>query len=83
MSTPVQANGRKMPFGKEQNRDLPWVKVIPYDYVAEFAITGEVGNVTQDVISVSLEGVFVAVALGYAFEEDRAKPVEMNLGNEG
>ncbi|HEX6716442.1 MAG TPA: hypothetical protein VF088_04995, partial [Pyrinomonadaceae bacterium] len=46
-------------------------------------ITGEVGNVTQDVISVSLEGVFVAVALGYAFEEDRAKPVEMNLGNEG
>ena len=77
MSTPVQANGHRTPFGNEQNRDLPWVKVIPYDHVAEFPITGVVGNVTQDVISVSVEGVFVAVAIGHAFEEDRTAPIEL------
>jgi len=77
MSTPVQTNGRRTPFGNEQNRDLPWVKVIPYDHVAEFQITGVVGNVTQDVISVSVEGVFVAVAIGHAFEEDRTAPITL------
>ena len=83
MSTPVQTNGNRTRFGKEQNGDLPWVKIIPYDYVAEFPITGVVGNVTQDVISVSVEGVFVAVSVSYAFEEDRATPVQMNLGEGG
>jgi hypothetical protein len=72
-----QSYERQTPFGREQIRDLPWVKVIPYDYVADFQITGAVGNVIQDVINVSVEGVFVAVAVGYGFEEDRAEPVEL------
>ena len=70
-----QSYERQTPFGREQVRDLPWVKVIPYDYVADFQITGAAGNVIQDVINVSVEGVFVAVAIGYAFEEDRTEPV--------
>ncbi|HZM85109.1 MAG TPA: hypothetical protein VFF31_01010 [Blastocatellia bacterium] len=70
-----QSYERQTPFGREQIHDLPWVKVIPYDYVADFQITGAAGNVIQDVINVSAEGVFVAIAIGYAFEEDRAEPV--------
>lgn len=66
---------RQTKFGREQMRDLPWVKVIPYDYVAKFPITGEIGNLIQDVINISVEGVFVAVAIGYAFEEDRAEAI--------
>ena len=82
MSTPVQANGHRTPFGNEQIRDLPWVKVIPYDHVAEFPITGEVGRVVQDVINVSAEGVFVAVSIGYGFEEDRVENLELiNAGD--
>jgi hypothetical protein len=56
---------------------LPWVRVIPYDYVAKFPIAGEVGRVIEDVISVSVEGIFVAVAIGYGFEEQRAENVEL------
>jgi hypothetical protein len=77
-----QKHERRTPFGVEQSRDLPWVKVIPYDYVARFQITGEVGNVIQDVINISVEGVFVAVAIGYAFEEDRAEPIALQLPEE-
>jgi hypothetical protein len=68
---------RETPFGREQMRDLPWVKLIPYDYVAEFPITGNVGNIVQDVINVSAEGVFVAVSIGYGFEEDRTETVTL------
>jgi len=83
MSTPVPSVRRETPFGKEQMRDLPWVKVIPYDYVAEFPINGNVGNVAQDVINVSAEGVFVAVSIGYGFEEDRIEQVKLVSFNEG
>ena len=80
MSRIGQAHQRETLFGREQIRDLPGVKVIPYDYVAEFPITGEVGNVTQDVINISVEGVFVAVAIGYAFEEDLARTITLTGG---
>lgn len=43
------------------------VKEIPYDYVATFRLKGEASNRIQDVISVSTEGSFVAVAIGYSF----------------
>jgi hypothetical protein len=82
MSTPAQTLKRETPFGREQLHDLPWVKVIPYDYVAEFPITGNVGNVLQDVINVSAEGVFVAVSIGYGFEEDRVEDLPpLNVGD--
>jgi hypothetical protein len=45
----------------------PNVKEIPYDYVAKFALQGKRGNRVQDVINISVEGAFVAVAIGYSF----------------
>lgn len=42
-------------------------KEIPYDHVATFALLGLRGNRVQDVINVSIDGAFVAVAVGYSF----------------
>jgi hypothetical protein len=67
-------------FGREQMRDLPAVRVIPYEYVADFALRGEVGNLVQDVINISVEGVFVAVAIGYGLDEDRAASLTILTG---
>src|SRR5215813_13000027 len=64
-------------FGREQSRDLPAAPVIPYEYVADFALTGQVGNLIQDVINVSAEGVFIATSIGYGLAEDRAEPIAL------
>lgn len=45
----------------------PTTKEIPYDYVAKFKLQGKAGNRVQDVINISIEGGFVAVAIGYSF----------------
>ena len=45
----------------------PTAKEIPYDYVAKFTLQGKRGNRVQDVINISIEGAFVAVAIGYSF----------------
>ena len=45
----------------------PTTKEIPYDYVAKFKLQGKPGNRVQDVINISVEGGFVAVAIGYSF----------------
>ncbi len=50
--------------------------IIPYDYGATFDITGRPGNVVQDVINISAEGAFVAVAVGYGLEEDRGRALQ-------
>lgn len=50
-------------------------KEIPYDYVATFALTGLRGNRVQDVINISIEGGFVAVAIGYSFIPPTTPPV--------
>ena len=49
----------------------PTTKEIPYDYVAKFTLKGERGNRVQDVINISIEGGFVAVAIGYSFISPR------------
>lgn len=43
------------------------VKEIPYDYVATFRLSGIAGQRAQDVINISTEGTFIAVAVGYSF----------------
>jgi len=43
------------------------VKEIPYDYVATFKLIGVRGARVQDVITISTEGTFVAVSVGYSF----------------
>ncbi len=53
--------------------------VIPYDYAATFELTGQPGNLIPDVINISQEGVFVAVAIGYGFEEDRGRAIDIAL----
>lgn len=67
-------------FGREQLPGLPAGRVIPYEYVADFTLKGEVGNLIQDVINVSVEGVFVAVSIAYAFDEDQAEPLLLQTG---
>jgi hypothetical protein len=52
--------------------------IIPYDYGATFDITGRPGNVVQDVINISAEGAFVAVAVGYGFEEERGRALQLS-----
>src|SRR5262249_56011718 len=49
--------------------------IIPYDHAATFELKGLPGNIVQDVINVSGDGVFVATAVGYGFEEQRARPI--------
>lgn len=53
--------------------------IIPYDYGATFAITGRPGSIVQDAITISPDGVFVAVAIGYGFEEQRGRPLGVAL----
>ena len=50
--------------------------IIPYDHAATFELTGRPGNIVQGVINVGSDGVFIATAIGYGFEEQRARPME-------
>jgi hypothetical protein len=51
--------------------------VIPFDHAASFELKGIPGNIVQDVINVSTDGVFVAVSIGYGFEEDRSRSLPL------
>ena len=51
--------------------------VIPFDHAASFELRGIPGNIVQDVINTSNDGIFVAVAIGYGFEEDRARSIKL------
>ena len=53
--------------------------IIPYDYAAKFELKGVPGNIVQDVINISVEGVFVAVAIGYGFDEERGQFIEIPI----
>ena len=55
--------------------------VVPYEHCAVFRITGRPGNIVQDVITVSPEGVFVATAMSYGFDEERGRPLELEIVN--
>jgi hypothetical protein len=59
---------RPAPDGMTPAIAAPTVKEIPYDYVATFKLDGQKpGNRVQDVINISVDGAFVAVAIGYSF----------------
>lgn len=57
-----------------QNGNRPTLKEIPYDYVATFTLEGRRGNRVQDVINISVDGTFVAVAIGYSFISRQGTP---------
>lgn len=72
-----QTTTTQRPLGREQSRDFPVVRIIPYDYVADFDLRGEPGNLVQDVINISVEGVFVAVSIGYGLNEERGERLNL------
>jgi hypothetical protein len=49
----------------DQMRSRP--REIPYDYVAKITLSGVRGRRQEEVINVSVEGAFVAKAIGYSF----------------
>src|SRR5258707_990844 len=57
----------------------PVTKSIPFDYVFEFKLQGKSANDTQnvvklqDVVEISMQGVFVGVSIGYSFVLDERK----------
>jgi hypothetical protein len=60
---------------------VPAAKEIPYDYVAKLTLQGKRGNRVQDVINISVEGVFVAVAFGYSFIPARLADIPVKRDN--
>jgi len=61
----AKANGRQYAVAPGP---LPaTTREIPYDYVARFELKGELSNRVQDVINISVDGAFVAVAIGYSY----------------
>jgi hypothetical protein len=54
--------------------------LVPFDQAARFELKGVPGNIVQDVINISSDGAFVAVAIGYGFEEDRTRAVKLEPG---
>jgi hypothetical protein len=64
-------------FGSIPSPGSSPTSIIPYDYAAKFELKGVPGNIVQDVINISAEGVFVAVAIGYGFEEERGQFIEI------
>ena len=60
---------------------MPGAKEVPYDYVARFQLRGVPGNRVQDVINVSVEGTFVAAAIGYSFIPAPLSPAAVTLLN--
>ena len=67
-----QVAGRSAPNGAAAAP--PTLKEIPYDYVARFVLEGRRARRVQDVLNISTDGAFVAVAIGYSFIPAPPKP---------
>src|SRR5919108_1058600 len=78
MLNPQRPRRRVVPrrFGPTASPGISPASIIPYDYAAKFELKGVPGNIVQDVINISVEGVFVAVGIGYGFEEERGRPID-------
>src|SRR5262245_51131670 len=74
MSSPVYPNPVGYQALGQARRPLPaTTKTIPFDYVFQFTLTGTRNNRVQDVVEISMEGVFVALSLGYSVVLDEQK----------
>jgi len=58
-------------------------RVVPFDYAAQFPITGKPGSVQQDVINISPEASFVALGISYGFEQERGRSIGTFLTSGG
>ncbi len=75
------AAGRRPPPGFAPSVASPSA-VVPFDHAARFELTGVPGTVLQDVIAVSPDGLFVAVAIGYGLEQDCSQPAALTRSNQ-
>lgn len=65
-------------------QDRPAVRIIPYDHIASFEFRKTtVGELREDVVNVGVEGVFVAVAIGYGFESQGDSLVQVGAVDSG
>lgn len=80
MSRFDQSYWRETPVSRSPLHDFPSARVIPYDYVAKLKLTGEPGRLIQDVINISLEGIFYAVSISYGFDEERTESFDLISG---
>jgi hypothetical protein len=53
--------------GQQGVASATMTKTIPFDYVFQFDLKGVPGNKEQDVVEISMQGVFVTVSIGYSF----------------
>jgi hypothetical protein len=60
-------------LGQARRPPLPTTKTIPFDYAFQFPLKGERDNRVQDVVEISMEGVFVALSLGYSVVLDEQR----------
>lgn len=51
--------------------------VVPYDAAARFELKGQPGRIVQDVLNISPDAIFVAVAIGYGFEQERMRSLPL------
>jgi hypothetical protein len=60
-------------LGQARQPLLATTKTIPFDYVFQFTLRGERENRVQDVVEISMEGVFVALSMGYSLVLDEQR----------
>lgn len=80
-----QMTNHRRPFSPDSPRRASRAEtgtIVPYDYAAKFKLTGRLGNALQDVITISPDGLFVATAIGYGFEEIRERPVQVAIAQQ-
>jgi hypothetical protein len=58
----------------------PSGRVLPFDYVTTFRLTGRPGQILEDEVSINADGGFVATAVGYGLEAD-SKAVALAFEN--
>ncbi|MCI0393235.1 MAG: hypothetical protein MOB07_31285 [Acidobacteria bacterium] len=74
MRNPVYPNTvANQSLGQARRPMATATKTIPFDYVFQFTLNGVRGNKVQDVVEISMEGVFVALSVGYSLVLDERK----------
>src|SRR5258705_2264967 len=61
------------PAGPARTAQPTAAKTIPFDYAFKFDLIGKRGNKVQDVVEISMEGVFVALSIGYSAVRDEQR----------
>src|SRR2546422_9761483 len=61
------------PVDQVRSTAPPMTRTIPFDYVFQLELAGKPTNRVQDVVEISMQGVFVAVSMGYSFVLDERK----------